>query len=293
MNQDRYLRHQLEIQDGLLSVVEAGQGPAILLGHGYLWDWRMWRPQASVLSAGRRILMPELWGHGRSGVMPADTRTPADLARQMLSLLDRLGIDRCVVIGSSVGAMWGAHLAASAPERVAGLVLMNSYLGEEPAQKRMAYAAMLDRVGAAGRVEDEIADAITPLFFSADIQTRAPSLPLALRRQLSGFSAEALRHSVVPLGRVIFDRPDALAVLTVIKTPTLVIAGGDDRARPPEESRLMADILQAEQVVIKRCGHTATLEQPEAVNAALLAFLDRLEWGPPARSTALTGPADC
>lgn len=251
----------------------------------------MWRPQVPALFKACRVVMPELWGHGRSGPLPPDTRTPADLARPMPELLDRLGIDRCVVVGSSVGGMWGAHLAAAAPERVAGLVLMNSYLGEEPAEKRLAYAAMLDRVEAAGLVEDGIADAITPLFFSEDIGTRDPSLPLRLRRQLDGFTAETLRRSIVPLGRVIFNRPNALDVLMRVHAPTLLIAGEGDRARPPGESRTMANLVRAELVEIPQCGHTATLEQPEAVNAALLAFLDRLGWGAPIRSTAPAEPA--
>ena len=279
VNNDELIRHQVTIEGSSLSVVEEGQGPAVLLGHGFLWDWQMWQPQVPVLSARCRVIIPELWGHGRSGPLPVGTRTPADLARHMLELLDRLEIDRCVIIGSSMGGMWGAHLAARAPERVAGLVLMNSHLGDEPAPKRQAYAAMLDQVEAAGRVDDEIADLIVPLFFSADIGTRQPSLPHWLRGQLKRFSADKLRRSIVPLGRLIFDRPNALDELAQVQAPALVIAGGEDRARPPEESRIMAELLQAELVEIPECGHTATLERPEAVNAALLRFLDRLDWG--------------
>ncbi|HEX2526364.1 MAG TPA: alpha/beta fold hydrolase [Geminicoccus sp.] len=278
-NGDEPSQHQVTIEGSSLSIIEQGQGPAVLLGHGFLWDWRMWRPQAPVLSARCRVIMPELWGYGRSGTLPAGTHTPADLARPMLELLDQLGIDRCVVIGSSVGGMWGAHLAAHAPGRIAGLVLMNSYLGEEPTPKRLTYAAMLDQVETAGRIEDEIADAITPLFFSTDVSARKPMLPHGLRLQLDGFSAEKLRRSIVPLGRLIFDRPHALDVLAQVRAPTLVITGSEDRARPPEESRVMAELLQAELVEVPGCGHTATLERPEAVNAAILRFLDKLSWG--------------
>ncbi|WP_200841114.1 alpha/beta fold hydrolase [Geminicoccus flavidas] len=273
----------------ILSVVEAGHGLPVLLGHGFLWNWRMWQPQLRALSSCCRVIVPELWGHGRSGPLPHGTRTLSDLARHMVELLDRLEIERCVVIGSSVGGMWGAHLAACAPERVAGLVLMNSYLGEEPAAKRLTYTAMLDQIEAAGRVSEELVAAITPLFFAADVEKRAPTLPYRLRQQIHGFDADTLRRSIVPLGRVIFDRTDALGLLPKIKAPTLVVTGEGDRARPPEESRAMAMILQTDLVTIPDCGHTATLEQPEVVDAVLLRFLDRLGWSMPPEAAALPG----
>jgi pimeloyl-ACP methyl ester carboxylesterase len=245
----------------------------------------MWRSQVRALSSRYRVIVPELWGHGGSTQLPPDTHTLAGLARQMIEMLDRLGIARCVVVGSSVGGMWGAHLAALAPERVAGLVLMNSYLGEEPEGKRLAYAAMLDQVEAAGQVSDAVVAAITPLFFSADAEKRASDLPNALRQQLDCFSPEVLRRSIVPLGRMIFERGDALRMLSHIEAPVLIVAGEDDRARPPEESRRMANILDTELVVLGGCGHTATLERPEEVNAALLAFLEIVGWGYPGRTT--------
>jgi len=281
------LRHEVAMAGSVLSVVETGQGLPVLLGHGFLWDWRMWQPQLRVLSSRCRVIVPELWGHGGSGPLPHGTRTLADLARHMVELLDRLEIGRCVVIGSSVGGMWGAHLAARAPERVAGLVLMNSHLGEEPWATRLTYMAMLDQIEAAGRVSEELVAAITPLFFAPDIEQRLPALPDRLRQQIHGFDAQALRRSIVPLGRMIFGRTDALSLLPDVVAPTLVIAGEHDRARPLEESHTMAEILQTELVTIPGCGHTATLERPDAVNAALLRFLDRLGWG-----TALEAAAE-
>ena len=274
-------RHEVRIRDSILSVVDEGQGPPILLGQGYLWDWTMWEPQVRALSSRFRVVVPELWGHGGSGPLPEGTRTLSGLASQMIDLLDRLDIDRCVVAGSSVGGMWGAHLAALAPERVAGLVLMNSFLGEEPTPKRLSYAGMLDQVEAAGRIGDGVAAAITPLFFSPTIEERAPDLPGIFRERLRAFNSEELHRSIIPLGRMIFDRPDAMAVLDKIDAPTLIVAGESDQGRVVEESRAMARRLRAELVVIPDCGHTATLEKPAEVNAVLLRYLDAIGWGSP------------
>jgi pimeloyl-ACP methyl ester carboxylesterase len=138
---------------------------------------------------------------------------------------------------------------------------------------------MLDQIEAAGQVGDELVSAITPLFFAPNTEKRLPALPDQLRQQIHGFDAESLRRSIVPLGRVIFGRADALSLLPDIVAPKLVIAGKHERAQPPEESRTMAEILQTELIMIPGCGHTATLERPDAVNAALLRSLDRLGWG--------------
>lgn len=270
--------HSMLIDGSPLSVVEEGDGPAVLLGHGFLWDWAMWEPQLRALRPHCRLIIPELWGHGGSGPLPGGTRSLADIADQMLAALDMLGIQRCVVVGSSVGGMWGAHLAARAPARVAGLVMLNSYLGKEPEPQRLAYAGLLDQVHANGEVSPATMAAVTPLFFAATVEARSPGLPSALRAQLRRFGAQSLRDSIVPLGRMIFDRPDDLQLLSDIGCPTLLVAGAEDRARPAAESQEMADRLKAELVVIPACGHTATLEQPVAVNKALLEFLRQRDW---------------
>lgn len=272
---DGYL---IQLAAGSVAVQDVGCGPPVLLAHGFLWDRGMWAPQVRALAPHCRLIVPDMWGHGRSGELPPGTQGMADLADQMIELLDRFDIDRCVVVGSSLGGMWAAHLAARAPERVAGLVIMNSSLNAEPAVQRAVYAGILDWVAAEGMVGDHLADLVVPLFFAADVASRAPRLPRELRRRLAGFGADTLRRSVVPLGRIIFDRPDALAILAEVKAPTLVIAGDDDRARSTQESAEMARLLGCGFAVIPRCGHTATLEQPGRVNALLLGFLRDLGW---------------
>jgi pimeloyl-ACP methyl ester carboxylesterase len=264
-----------------LSVVEAGFGPPLLLGHGYLWDSGMWAPQIEALASHYRLIMPELWGHGGSGDVPRGTRSLEDVAAQMLQLLDVMAIERCVVIGAAAGAMWGAHLAAMAPERVAGLVLMNSYLGLEPRGSAATYAAILDQVEIAGEVPPQVSKLIVSLLFAADIDWRHPGLPAELHRRISAFSTEQLRRSIVPLGRLIFGRRDARSMLTDIEAPSLVITADGDQARPPHESREMAHMLDAQLVTISHCGHTATLEQPQVVNEVLGNFLTALGWEVP------------
>lgn len=266
-------RHAIEIAGGSLMVLECGRGPTVLLGHGYLWDWRMWHPQIKALEPHYRLIVPEMWGHGASGRMPEGTKTHADLARQMLALMDRLDIERFAVAGSSMGGMWGAHLAALAPERVAGLALLNTALGDEPEAARRTYFAMLAEVEREGRVSDTILDAIVPLFFAPATMGRNPNLPTRLRDQVGLFGASKLRDTIVPLGRLIFGRENALDMLGEVRAPAVVVTGREDRSRPSAESVLMAERLGCDLHILDDCGHTATLEQPARVNAILAEFL--------------------
>lgn len=109
---------QIRIAGSYMHVVEAGKGDAVLLGHSYLWDALMWRPQIEALSRQYRVIAPALWGHGGSGPMPAATDDLRALARHHLALMDVLGLDRFTIVGLSVGGMWGAELALLTPERV-------------------------------------------------------------------------------------------------------------------------------------------------------------------------------
>lgn len=266
-------RRMVDIAGSSLSVIDEGEGPALLLGHGYLWDWRMWAPQIEALKADYRLIVPEMWGHGESGPLPEGTTRHADLAAHMLELMDRLEIDRFAVAGSSMGGMWGAHLAELAPDRVTGFAILNSYLGEEPETNRQTYFAMLDSVEREGLVNDAIIANIAPLFFAPGALEAAPDLAKRFRDQIGSYDAERLRRSIVPLGRLIFGREDALGSLTRIKAPALIIAGREDRSRPAAESAEMAELMGIIAHVIGDCGHSATIEQPARVNSLLTEFL--------------------
>src|SRR5690606_18602117 len=115
-----------------LHYIEKGRGPAVLLAGSYLWDQTMWAPQIDALSQHYRVIALDLWGHGQSGRLPDGTISLDDISRQALGLLDYLDIDRIALVGLSVGGMWGARLALAAPQRVSGLVMMDTYVGIEP-----------------------------------------------------------------------------------------------------------------------------------------------------------------
>lgn len=264
---------QIEIQGSRLSVYDIGQGPVVVLGSSFLWDARMWAPQVEALSRTHRVIVPELWGHGGSGPLPAGTASLADLARQHLELLDQLGVERFALVGLSVGGMWGAELAMLAPERVSALVLLDTSLAAEPEATRARYFGMLGAIEAMGALPPPVLEAATPLFFSPTVAERKPELPTAFAASLRDWPTARLTDSVVPLGRLIFGRRDALDDLHKLTMPTLVATGAGDVARPPAEGREMAERLHTRFVEIPEAGHISSLEQPEIVTKLLVDFL--------------------
>ncbi|WP_233807902.1 alpha/beta fold hydrolase [Paraburkholderia sp. HP33-1] len=250
-----------------------GTGYPVLLGHSYLWDSSMWAPQIEALSISYQVIAPDLWGHGQSGPVPENAHTLGDLAAHASGLLDALDIEQCALVGLSVGGMWGAELALREPGRISGLVMMDTYLGTEPDSTRMRYFQMLDTIETLGRIPPPILDAIVPLFFRPGAALDG-EVPTAFRNRLSAFSASQLRESIVPLGRLIFSRPDTVPGLVGLDaTRTLLMCGALDSTRSPAEMIRMADVIGCRHVLVPEAGHISNLENPAFVTDTLLKWL--------------------
>lgn len=266
---------EITIRGQSLHYLDQGQGTPLLLGHSYLWNARMWQPQIDALAASYRVIVPDLWGHGSSGPVPAGTQSLADLAEQMAEFMAALGIEQYHVIGLSVGGMWGAELALLYPQRVLSLVMMDTYLGAEPEVTRQRYFQLLDAIEASGEIAAPLREIIVPIFFHPQTPSTSP-LPSAFNQALEAFSPQRLRDSIVPLGRLIFARPDALQRLTGLNPQTtLLLAGDQDIPRPVQEMQQMAEIIGAASRVIARAGHISNLENPQSVTQALLEWLTK------------------
>ncbi len=250
-----------------------GSGFPIVFGHSYLWDSAMWKPQVEALSASYRCIVPDLWGHGRSEGPPAEPYSVEELAEDMWTFTQSLGLEQFAVIGLSVGGMWAAHLALKHPEAVSALVMMDTYLGPEPAESQARYFGMLDIVAQTGAIPPPMQDAILPLFFSPVTMQQAPDLVSRFKADLSSIEATRI-PGIVGLGRGIFARASQLERLPEITAPTMVIVGADDRSRPPHEAQQMAEIIPGARLeVIAEAGHISNLEQPGPVTQLLERFL--------------------
>ncbi|KPH02155.1 2-succinyl-6-hydroxy-2,4-cyclohexadiene-1-carboxylate synthase [Pseudomonas sp. RIT-PI-q] len=256
-----------------LHYIDQGTGPAVLLAGSYLWDQTMWAPQIAALSQHYRVIALDLWGHGESGPLPDGTTSLDDIARQALALLDHLDIDRVTFAGLSVGGMWGVRLALSAPQRLNGLVLMDTYVGVEPEPTRQYYFSLFKQIEDTGVISPQLLDIVVPIFFRPGIDPQS-ALYQDFRSKLAALPPQRLRESIVPMGRITFGRDDVLPRLGELDAAnTLVMCGDQDKPRPPSEAREMAGLIGCASVLVPEAGHISNLENPEFVTEALLKFL--------------------
>jgi pimeloyl-ACP methyl ester carboxylesterase len=251
----------------------AGDGPAVLLGHSLLCDGRMWEPVLPWLQPGRRLLNVDARGHRRSTAPRAFTLE--DLARDWLAVLDREGVSRAVLCGLSMGGMTALRVALLAPERVAGLVLLDTSAGPQPPADRVRFrllAAAVRFVGFRGFLFPPVHAAM----FGRTTRRERPEIPAALEPRIREHRPRELVRAV----RAVVERTDLRADLPRIAAPTLVVVGEEDAATPPANARRIAGgIPGAALETIPRTGHLSTLEAPEVVGPRVAAFLDGLGWG--------------
>ena len=263
----------VEIKSRHIYYEEQGSGFPLLFGHSYLWNAAMWQPQIEALSEHFRCIVPDLWGHGQSDAPPESSHTIEALAEDFWTFAQDLKLERFVMIGLSVGGMWGAHLTLNHPEAVAALVLMDTSLEAEPEDTRLLYFGMLDAVEQMGEFHEDLANTVAPMFFSPKTVESNPELINNFRDRLSAEPAERI-PGVIALGRGIFGRNAVIDRFGEFQTPTLVVVGEDDGPRPPHESQAMADRIPGARLeIVPDAGHICTLEQPALVNELLIDFL--------------------
>jgi pimeloyl-ACP methyl ester carboxylesterase len=205
--------------------------------------------------------------------LPEGTTSLDDIARQALALLDHLQIDRVTLVGLSVGGMWGVRLALSAPQRLNGLVLMDTYVGVEPEPTRQYYFSLFKLIEETGVISPQLLDIVVPIFFRPGIDPQS-ALYQDFRASLAALPAERLRESIVPMGRITFGRDDLLPRLGQLNpATTLVMCGDQDKPRPPSEAKEMAELIGCPCVLVPQAGHISNLENAGFVTEALLAFL--------------------
>ncbi|WP_032379214.1 bifunctional 3-oxoadipate enol-lactonase/4-carboxymuconolactone decarboxylase PcaDC [Rhodococcoides fascians] len=226
-------------------------------------DRSMWNPQVGPLSASLRVLAVDLRGHGAS-LVPPGPYSVADLAEDVLALLDSLDLQRVHIVGLSLGGAVSQWIAIHRPERVRTLTLLcTSAKFGEPAQ-------WLDRaatVRAGGTAS--VADAVLDRWFTPELAGRDADLVERHRRMIVDTSDEGYAACCEALSDW-----DSRADLGRISSPTLVIAGRQDPSTTPEDLKIIADGVTGSTFrVLDPAAHLANVEQAGPVTAAIAAHI--------------------
>jgi pimeloyl-ACP methyl ester carboxylesterase len=228
--------------------------PTLILIPGLAGNSAMWRGQLAALAAWQPVVTDV---HAREETIPA-----------MAAALLREHAGPLVLCGASMGGMIAMECARQAPDRVCGLALLGTDARPD-APEMIALRTAAIGLFAQGRAREVIEPNIAMAFH--------PDNAAALSATYLAFVLGAGSEQLIRQNRAVIARPDARPHLSKLQCPVLVMCGEADLLTPPERSREIASLVpQAQLVLVPRCGHMLTMEQPQVVNATLAAWLSSL-----------------
>lgn len=233
-----------------------GEGPVLLLTHGYSATGEMWRGQVAAFKDRYRVITWDMRGHGHSDY-PADPAAYSEAATvaDMAALLDEAGARRAIVGGLSLGGYMSLAFQLAHPERVRGLLIIDTGPGYKNDEARGGWNRNALRT--AERYESE---------GLARLADGSPEMRQSHHRDATGLALAARGMLAQRDARVISGLPQ-------IAVPSIVVVGANDTPFLAASDYMASKIPGAKKVVIADAGHAANLDQPEAFNAAILSFL--------------------
>jgi len=231
-----------------------GQGPAILLSHGYSATCRMWNGQIAALRDRYQVIVWDMRGHGESDY-PADPAAYSEAATvaEMAAILHACGIQRAVIGGLSLGGYMSLAFHKTHAAMTRALMIFDTGPGFRNAEAREAWNQRADDLDARG---------LAALGTSDEVR-------MSLHRDATGLAGAARG--------MLTQRDDSIiASLETIAVPSLVLVGSNDTNFLAATDYMARKIPGAAKVVIQDAGHASNLHQPAAFNRAVESFLGGL-----------------
>ncbi|MCC6612456.1 MAG: 2-succinyl-6-hydroxy-2,4-cyclohexadiene-1-carboxylate synthase [Anaerolineae bacterium] len=264
--------HTITLNDLTYHVQIDGDGPPLVLLHGFTGSSASWSAHVESFARRYRVIRPDLPGHGRTPA-PSDARcTMALVARDIADLIAQQADAPATLLGYSMGGRLALYVALHHPQHIAALILESASPGLVTEAERAARRASDDAL-AQHLLDDGLRAFVdawerVPLFAS---HARLPAEVQAAQRtaRLSN-DAQGLAHSLRGMGTG--SQPSLWDALPTCALPVLLISGADDAKYTAIATRMADAMPNAQHVVIADSGHTAHLEQPNAFRAAVEAF---------------------
>ncbi len=255
----------IKVDDGCIIHAElegSERAPVLMLSNSLGTNLHMWDEQTGPLTRHFRLVRYDRRGHGKSSA-PKGPYTMERLGRDVLGVLDGLGIQKINWCGLSMGGMVGMWLGANAGNRVDKLILSNTSAHFPDPTVWDARIKMVRDVGLAGIVDANMERWFTKGFRERSSQTMAKMREMFVATAIEGY---------IGCGEAIRDM-DHRPLLPRITTPTLVIAGRHDPATTLEAGEYIKDHVPGARIAVLEAAHISNLEQPQAYAETMLGFL--------------------
>ncbi len=248
-----------------IAYTDEGQGPALLLVHGFPLSRGAWSRQVEVFKKNYRVIAPDLRGLGESEATVGAVAM-SRFAEDLHALIQRLDAGPVILAGHSMGGYVALAFAKAYPQMLQKLVLVGTRAGADTPETAAARRATAEKVRVEGA--SVVVEAMAPKMLAAS--NKDENMAAAVRNLMSPSKPEGVIGALLGMA----ERPDAQAWLGEIRVPTLVITGADDTLIPPSESEVLAKGIPGAQLkLISKAGHLVAFEQAEVFNDFLLAFL--------------------
>lgn len=258
---------EVETRAGLVHYTESGSGPPVVLLHATLHDHRDFDPVVGRLAERHRVVAIDWPGHGDSPAPATGTVTGPLLADVLEDIVRRLDLPTAVFVGNSVGGFAAARLAITAPDQVAGLVLVNSagFLPQNPLTRLFCRALGVPAI------TRRVLPRIVPRYMQAKTEgdREIARRVIALARTDAGSRlAAGLWRSFADPAYDLRDQADS------VKCPTLLVWGAQDPVVPLKAGRATSRSLGGAHLERLPTGHVAFSSAPDGFLAHVLPFLD-------------------
>jgi len=257
------------VGDTEIAFDDIGSGLPVVFLHAFPLSRTMWEPQVTALVGECRCIPIDFRGFGDStACAPFTVERYAD---DVAAVLDALQIERAVIAGLSLGgyvafSFWRRHR-----ERVRALVLADTRAGADTADNvaRRKYLIELAHTrGSAAVANAQIAGLV-----GKTTRDKRPDIYDAIHRSIAQASVDAIVGAL----EAMMARPDSTDTLGTIDVPTMIVAGSEDVATPPRESRAMHAAIPGSRVeILQQAGHLSNIERPAAFNTVVAEFLASL-----------------
>jgi len=261
---------QVNSRDAEIFYEVLGSGPPVVLLHPFPANHEFWLPAAQALVSRYQLLLPDLRGHGESGVGEGPA-TMDKHAADLVAVLDQEHIRRAVLVGVSIGGYVLFEFWRKSADRVAALVLSNTKAQADTAEGR----AM--RLEAASRVMEQgtepFLESMLPKLLGETTRRTRPDLVQGALGMMQKMSPE----DVAMVQRGMAERRDSVEILGTMKVSTLVLTGDEDVLTGVGDAQLIERHIPGSQMkVVAKAGHYSPWERPAEVGKILRQFVDRV-----------------
>jgi pimeloyl-ACP methyl ester carboxylesterase len=244
---------------------QSGEGRPIIFTHGASWNHLQWRKQVDFLSGQYQVITWDVRGHGHS-TLPDGPVDSEDFSADLIALMDNLNLDNAIICGLSMGGHISLQTAIRYPDRVKGLILM----GTPCSNTFNLYEKVFVPV-------NRFSSRLIPLQTSGEIQAK----------MLSKFNPDNYQYITEAFSMLsrenwnrVWDavtRMESKNDLHKVKCPTLLLIGEHDSMTKYQQDYIHQHIVGSELRVIANAHHGTNLDNPSAVNQAILDFIQKLK----------------